>query len=69
MKKGAPSFMLILNNKIFDNPKLNRDGTEKDAERLTEVFQKRGFQVFEEKDLSANVCIPYLLLTDVNLEH
>ncbi|XP_069790473.1 caspase-8-like isoform X2 [Narcine bancroftii] len=52
MESKPRGYCVIINNYAFQNMQI-RQGTDKDAERLIEVFTWLGFQVEMEKDLSA----------------
>ena len=47
---------LIINNKQFDNPEMDREGSEMDVRNISEVFQKLSFVVDQiHEDLSSQV--------------
>ena len=54
MDTKPKGFVQIINNKTFkDDPQ--REGSDKDAGRLVDLFQKRGFKVQLETDLKSSV--------------
>ncbi|XP_025905598.1 caspase-8-like [Nothoprocta perdicaria] len=54
MENNPHGYCVILNNYIFKNPILNREGTIKDGERVKEVFNRLQFETVEYMDLEAN---------------
>ena len=57
MNEETPGYVLIIHNKDFDDrDHKRRDGTDKDANRLVNLFSKREFNVIVKKNLSAKVC-------------
>lgn len=53
MSAKVRGLCLIVNNVVFDDPKFNRPGSEKDGEGLEEVFKQLHFEVRIETNLTA----------------
>ncbi|NXA41040.1 CASP8 protein, partial [Eudromia elegans] len=54
MENNPHGYCVILNNYIFKNTSLNREGTAKDGETVKEVFKRLQFETVEYMDLEAN---------------
>uniref|UniRef100_A0A8C6ZB01 Caspase-8 n=1 Tax=Nothoprocta perdicaria TaxID=30464 RepID=A0A8C6ZB01_NOTPE len=54
MENNPHGYCVILNNYIFKNPILNREGTIKDGGKVKEVFNRLQFETVEYMDLEAN---------------
>ncbi|KAI4894786.1 hypothetical protein NFI96_016329, partial [Prochilodus magdalenae] len=53
MTSVPQGFCVIINNEIFENSKMNRSGSDKDAEALKKVFTLLGFDVHPHSNLKA----------------
>ena len=55
MRKIIRGRCVIVSNKTFKKPKLERRGTDKDVEKLTELFKQLHFDVIIHKNKKAEV--------------
>ncbi|NWJ01911.1 CASP8 protein, partial [Crypturellus undulatus] len=54
MENNPHGYCVILNNYLFKNPNLNREGTVQDGEAVKKVFERLQFETVEHMNLEAN---------------